>query len=71
MAKKYVYERAWINKKIKSGVSQSELLKGVGTFSNKSKEKVIKEKKLTNSQYKKRYSFLENVYYLLSNEKFK
>lgn len=71
MAKKYVCEKAWIYKKLNSGVSQKELLNGVGAFSNKSKEKVMKDKNLSNSQYQKRYSFLENVYYLLSSEKFK
>lgn len=66
----YKNERAWIRKKLNNGTSQNELLNCVGIFSNKKKEKIMQQKNLTNQQYKKRYSFLANVYYLLSNEKF-
>lgn len=60
-------ERAWINKKINLGVSREELLQSVGMFSNKNKKKVMAQKNLTEEGYKKRYGFLANVYYLLSN----
>lgn len=62
--------RAWINKKINSGVLQNELLNCVGAFSNKDKKDVMKTKKLNENQYKKRYSFLEEVYFLLSSKRF-
>ena len=62
--------RAWIYKKMNSGVSQSDLLNSVGAFSNKDKEFVKKQKKLSDKQYEKRYTFLEKVYFLLSNERF-
>lgn len=42
----------------------------VGAFSNKKKDRVIQEKNLSEKEYKKRYNFLGNVYYLLSNESF-
>ncbi len=67
---KYLKERAWIRKKINNGVSQDELLSSVGRFSNRSKKNVMSLKNLTEAQYKKRYEFLSNVYYLLNNEKF-
>lgn len=70
MTKQDKCARAWIYKKINGGVSQSELLNGVGAFSNKDKEVVKKKKRLNEVQYKKRYTFLETVYYLLSNERF-
>ena len=62
--------RAWINKKLKSGVTQSELYNGVGLFSNKDKEIVKSQKRLSEKQYKKRLSFMEKVFYLLSTERF-
>ena len=70
MSNNYKNARAWIYKKINNGVSQSDLLNGVGAFSNKDKDIVKKNKKLSEKQYKKRYSFLEKVYFLLSSEKF-
>ena len=63
-------ERNWIKKKIRSGVSQNELLNSVGIFSNKPKEKVMKQKNLTEKQYKARYRFLSNCYALLDFEDF-
>ena len=60
-------EHAWINKKLSSGVSRDELRESVGMFSNKNKKKVMAQKNLTEEGYKKRYVFLANVYYLLSN----
>lgn len=62
---KFKRENAWIKKKYRQGVSKKELRESVGIFSNKKKEKVMKDKNLTSSQYKKRYDFLSNVYYLL------
>jgi len=68
MRDKYYRERAWIRKKLNSGVSKSELYHSVGVFSNKPKRKVMKEKGLTEVKYKKRYNFLFNVYNILSDE---
>ena len=65
MKDKYYRERAWIKKKINQGVSKKELFNNVGIFSNKSKKKVMAEKKLTAKEYDKRYKFLHNVYMLL------
>ncbi len=55
----------WINKKIKQGVTKNQLRACVGSFSNKSKKKVMQEKNLTEKQYKQRYDFLAKVYSLL------
>ena len=60
MANKQV--RAWINKKLSQGVSKTELYNSVGVFSNKTKQQVMKEKGLTESQYKRRYNFLFHVF---------
>lgn len=67
---KYNRERAWIKKKLKSGISQGELYHTVGMFSNKSKKRVMIEKGLSEKGYDKRYKFLCNVHFLLGNEKF-
>ena len=56
------YAKKWINKKLKQGVTRKELLNCVGMFSNKPKSKVMKEKGLTEKQYKQRYNFLNQVY---------
>ena len=61
----YKREHAWINKKLKSGVSRDELRESVGMFSNKNKSKVMAQKGLTEEAYKKRYGFLANVYSIL------
>ena len=61
-------ERAWIQKKYAQGVSKSDLMNSVGIFSNKKKERVMGEKGLSEREYKKRYAFLANVYFLLNNE---
>lgn len=63
-------ERTWIRKKLKSGISQSQLLHNVGVFSNKSKSKVKEQKRLSEKQYQARYKFLSNVYQLLEYEIF-
>ena len=68
MKDKYFRERAWINKKLKSGVSKYELYHSVGAFSNKPKKKVMSEKGLTEAQYKKRWTFLFNVYNILDED---
>jgi|GEM_PF-3664581 len=69
MAKdKYSRERAWIRSKQAKGVSKTELLNCVGVFSNKKKSRVMSEKGLSDREYKKRYDFLANVYFLLNNE---
>ena len=65
---KYYKERAWINKKLNSGVTKKELHNTVGIFSNKSKKKVMAEKSLTDKEYRKRYNFLHNVFNILDNE---
>lgn len=65
MRDKYYKERAWINKKLKSGISKEELFHSVGVWSNKDKKKVMQEKNLTEKQYKQRYSFLLNVFNIL------
>ena len=62
-------EKRWIAKKRREGVSDKELLNTVGMFSNKKKEKVMAQKRLTERQYKERYDFLARVYFLLSNGK--
>ena len=64
---KYKKERAWINKKLRSGVSRDELRECVGMFSNKNKNKVMAQKNLSESEYQKRYGFLSNVYFILSD----
>lgn len=70
MVDQYKQARAWIHKKLRSGVSQSELMNCVGVFSNKKKSQVMNEKQLSSKQYDKRNSFLEKAYYLLVNERF-
>ena len=70
MKNKYYKEEAWIRKKLRSGVSQTELRESVGMFSNKNKNKAMAQKGLSESQYKKRYTFLGNVYSLLCNKKY-
>jgi len=56
----------WVKKKLRSGVSKEELLHCVGAFSNKSKQKVMAEKRLNERQYRERYKFLAEVYIILS-----
>ena len=59
---------AWINKKVyKNNVDPRILEETTGRFSNRKKEKVMKEKKLSEKQYEKRYSFLSDVHFILSN----
>ena len=59
----------WVNKKLRQGVKREELLHCVGAFSNKKKEKVMAQKGLTESQYRRRYDFLAKAYIVLSNKK--
>ena len=60
--------RAWVNKKLRQGVSKKELYRCIGLFSNKKKDRVMQEKQLTEKQYKQRYDFLYNAFcYLESN----
>ena len=61
--------RAWIEKKERSGVSRSTLRHTVGCFSNKKREKVMREKSLSSAEYERRYRFLGNVYELLCSGK--
>ena len=70
MTRNWKSERAWIKKKLSNGTHQAYLRDCVGVFSNKTKKKVMQEKNLNKSQYKKRYDFLSRVYYLLCNEQF-
>ena len=60
--------RAWIRKKQREGVDKRVLLNTVGMFSNKKKETVMKQKGLTEQQYRKRWSFLSCVYSILFDE---
>ncbi len=60
-------EERWIEQKMRSGVSRETLLHTVGCFSNKKKERVMKEKNLTEKQYRERYDFLGKVYSILSD----
>ena len=64
-------ERAWIEKKLNSGVSAKELYHSVGAFSNKTKEKVMKQKGLSSDGYKKRYDFCFRVFSLLETNEYK
>ena len=69
MSKNNFYcERAWIKKKYSQGVSKNVLLNCVGAFSNKKRSRVMREKGLTEKEYKCRYDFLSRVYYVLNNE---
>ena len=68
---KYRKERNWIKRKLRTEkLTQEQLLHTVGIFSNKKKERVMKEKNINSKQYDERYKFLANVYCLLSSEKF-
>lgn len=66
MSKDYKRAKTWINNKLRKGNTKEELLYSVGIFSNKSKQKVMAEKKITSEQYNKRYKFMAKVYELLS-----
>ena len=67
----YSKERKWIRNILNSSnITQAELYNTVGLFSNKSKEKVMKEKNITSSEYDKRRKFLYKVFCLLESEKF-
>ena len=66
--KSYRGEHAWINKKLRQGIRPDVLRNSIGAFSNRKKETVMKEKGLSEREYKKRYKFLGNVYYLLSSK---
>ena len=59
--------KAWVHKKLNSGVPLQELRRCVGVFSNRSKKKVMKEKGLSDKQYKRRYDFLFNAYIYLES----
>ena len=65
---KYKREIAWVRKKLAAGVSKQELLNCVGIFTNKKKEKIMQEKNINQKQYKERYKFLGNVYFLLNSD---
>ena len=61
--------RAWINKKLRQGVSRKDLYNSVGAFSNKKKEIVMKQKGLTEKQYQQRYDFCYKVFIALESDK--
>ena len=61
--------QSWVNKKLRSGVPKAELRECVGRFSNRKKSVVMKEKGLTEKQYKERYDFLAKVYEILCGGK--
>ena len=64
----YYREKAWIRKKLRSGVTREELRECVGIFSNRDKKKVMSEKQLSEKSYRERYKFLSNVYLILSSK---
>lgn len=64
MAKRSV--ESWVFRKISEGYTACELRRNVGKFSNKPKERVMREKKLTDAEYEKRFSFLAEVFAFLS-----
>ena len=59
--------KAWVHKKLNSGVSKENLRNCIGAFSNRSKKKVMQEKGLSDKQYKRRYDFLYNAYVYLES----
>ena len=62
-------ERAWINKKLsEENLTPAQLRTTVGMFSNKKKSKVMAQKNISSEEYDKRYNFLKNVYFILSDE---
>ena len=65
----YSKEKAWIAKKRAMGVSDEQLLNGVGLWSNKKKEDEMKRRNLSSKEYDKKHKFLLNVYNLLSENK--
>ena len=70
MSKTYISkEEYWIRKKIQAGQSQEDLIRCVGSFSNKKKDLVMKIKRINDAEYNKRYSFLARVYDLLTSGK--
>ena len=52
----------WIEKKLRSGVTRDQLRNSVGAFSNRKKEVVMREKGLSEKQYRERWNFLAWVY---------
>ena len=62
----YEKAEAWIKKKTCCGnPTRKQLKECVGAWSNKSKKRVMAEKKLSSAAYDKRYKFLSKVYELL------
>ena len=61
--------KAWVHKKLSSGVPVEELYYCVGVFSNISPEKQMKKKNLTNKQYDRRYKFLYKAFCYLESMK--
>lgn len=61
--------KAWVNKKLRSGVPLNELYNCVGIFSNKKPEKVMKEKNISSKEYERRYNFLFNAFCYLEEIK--
>lgn len=60
--------KAWVDKKLRQGVSKKELYQCIGLFSNKKKDRVMQEKQLTEKQYKQRYDFLYNAFCYLESK---
>ena len=58
----------WIDRKIRSGVDPRYLKHTVGCFSNKKKQRVMKEKNLSSKAYDERYNFLYKVYSILCDK---
>ena len=61
--------KAWVDKKLRSGVPPSELYRCLGFFSKTKKEKKMKQKNLSSSGYDKRYEFCYNAFCYLETLK--
>ena len=61
--------KAWVDKKLRSGVSLDVLYNCVGIFSSRDPKKVMKEKNLNKKQYEKRYYFLYDAFCYMENLK--
>lgn len=63
-------QRAWIKKKIKSGVSKEQLMQNLALFLEKNDKKIIEQKKISPKQLKRRKEFVLDCYDILYFESF-
>ena len=63
-------QRAWIKKKIKSGVSKKKLMHNLALFLEKNDKKIIEQKKISPKQLKRRKEFVLDCYDILYFENF-